>query len=147
MAQSHKRTSERVIEGVLFSSAFITILVTLSIIFILLSGAFSFFSEISIIDFITDSEWTPTFAEKHYGILPLLSGTLLTTIISVLIAVPMGVTIAIYLIYINRVTHLVIKALFFSNIFQILEFDNILNINIAYGYIYKIITRLKWVTL
>lgn len=97
MAQSHKRISERIIEGTLFSSAFITIAITLSIIFILVSGAFSFFKEISLIDFITDVEWTPTFAEKHYGIWPLLSGTLLTTLIAVVIAVPVGITIAIYL--------------------------------------------------
>jgi len=95
--QSQKRLGERIIEGTLFSSAFITITFTLSIIFVLISGAYSFFNEISIIDFLTDTEWTPNFTEKHYGIWPLLTGTILITIISVIIAVPMGVTIAIYL--------------------------------------------------
>ena len=97
MAQSNKRIGEKIIEGTLFSSAFVTIAVTISIIFILLSGAFSFFKEISVIEFLTDTEWTPTFADKHYGILPLLFGTILTTLIAVVIAVPMGVTIAVYL--------------------------------------------------
>src|SRR5690606_385886 len=47
--------------------------------------------------FLFDSEWTPLFADKHYGILPLLSGTLLTTFIATLTAVPLGIIIAVYL--------------------------------------------------
>lgn len=97
MAITRKRTSERFIESLLTFSGLITILVTICIVFILLSGAFSFFKEISLWEFFTSTEWTPTFSEKHYGILPLLAGTILTTGISTVIAVPMGVTIAIYL--------------------------------------------------
>lgn len=92
-----KRTGERFIESLLTFSGLITILVTICIIFILLNGAFSFFKEISLYEFITSSEWTPTFSDKHYGILPLLAGTFLTTSIATCIAVPMGVTIAVYL--------------------------------------------------
>jgi len=77
--------------------SFITILTTLGIIFILLFQTISFFKEVSIWDFFTDSQWTPLFAEKHFGILPLLSGTLLISFIALLFALPIGLSIAIYL--------------------------------------------------
>ena len=56
-----------------------------------------FFNEVSIIDFLTDTQWTPLFANKHFGILPLISGTILTTIIAISVSLPIGLTIAIYL--------------------------------------------------
>ena len=56
-----------------------------------------FFQVVSIFDFITDTQWTPLFSQKHYGILPLLSGTFLTTAIAVAVALPIGLSIAIYL--------------------------------------------------
>jgi phosphate transport system permease protein len=59
--------------------------------------AFKFFSEVSIVEFFTDTEWTPLFTKKRYGILPLLSGTLLTSFIAILVALPIGLAIAIYL--------------------------------------------------
>jgi len=91
------RIGERIIEGLLALCAFITLGTTLGIIFILGDEAVKFFSEVSIIKFFTDTQWTPLFAKKHYGILALLSGTLLTTIIAVLVAVPIGLCVAIYL--------------------------------------------------
>lgn len=75
----------------------ITVLTTLSIIIILAIDTFKFFGEVSIIDFFTDTQWTPLFSDKHFGILPLLSGTLLTTTIAIVFAVPIGLVIAIYL--------------------------------------------------
>lgn len=78
-------------------SALLTILVTLGIIWVLFSESLSFFSEVSVWDFLTDTEWTPLFTQKHYGILPLLSGTLLTTSIAIATAMPFGLIIAIYL--------------------------------------------------
>lgn len=75
----------------------LTIAVTLGIIYVLFSESLSFFSEVSIWDFLTDTEWTPLFTQKHYGILPLLSGTLLTTGIAIATAMPFGLVIAIYL--------------------------------------------------
>ena len=77
--------------------SFITVLTTLSIIIVLAIDTFKFFGEVSIIDFFTDTQWTPLFSDKHFGILPLLSGTLLTTTIAILFAVPVGLIIAIYL--------------------------------------------------
>lgn len=91
------KVSEKVIEKVLAACALLTILTTVGIILILLIEAISFFSEVSIVDFLTDTQWTPLFAQKSYGILPLLSGTFLTTIIALSVALPVGLTIAIYL--------------------------------------------------
>ena len=91
------RVKEKIIEGVLLFFALITIFTTLGIIWVLLSESFLFFKEVSIVDFITDSQWTPLFAQKHFGIMPLLTGTLLTTFVAILVALPLGLTIAIYL--------------------------------------------------
>ena len=86
-----------VIERTLLGSALITIAVTVGIILVLSFEAFAFFSEVSILDFFTDTQWTPLFSEKHFGILPLLSGTLLTSFIAVAFAVPVGLSISIYI--------------------------------------------------
>lgn len=92
-----RKIKENIIEKLLFFCAFITILTTIGIVFILAYQAFGFFKEVSIVDFLTDPEWTPLFSEKHFGILPLLSGTLLTSFIALLFALPIGLSIAIYL--------------------------------------------------
>jgi phosphate transport system permease protein len=91
------RRSERVIEFALRCCGAVGVLTTVGIIWVLVSESISFFSEVSIFQFLTDTQWTPLFAEKHFGILPLLSGTLLTTLIAVAVALPLGLTIAIYL--------------------------------------------------
>jgi phosphate transport system permease protein len=91
------RTKERIIEGIMMCCSFVTVLTTLGIILVLLLDSIEFFSEVSIVDFLTDTQWTPLFSEKHFGILPLLSGTLLTTTIAIAVAVPVGLIIAVYL--------------------------------------------------
>jgi len=91
------RRSEKFIEGGLALSGIVTILTTIGIIWVLLSESILFFSKVSLFDFLTDSQWTPLFTQKHYGILPLLSGTLLVTFIAILVAMPLGLVIAIYL--------------------------------------------------
>ena len=91
------KNKEYFIELLLKFSALITILTTISILWVLLSESFSFFKEVSLIEFFTDTQWTPLFANKHFGILPLISGTLLTTLVAILVALPVGITIAIYL--------------------------------------------------
>ena len=92
-----RKIRELIIEKSLFSSALITILVTIGIIVVLSIEAVSFFREVSIVDFFTDTHWTPLFTEKHFGILPLLSGTLLTSFIAIAVALPIGLSISIYL--------------------------------------------------
>jgi phosphate transport system permease protein len=91
------RLSEKIIESFLLLSAAITILVTAGIIWVLLSESVAFFQEVSLVEFLTAREWTPLFAQKQFGIMPLLAGTLLTTIIAIAVALPIGLTIAVYL--------------------------------------------------
>ena len=91
------RIKEKIIEGIMMCCSFVTVLTTLGIILVLLVDSIKFFSEVSIVDFLTDTQWTPLFSEKHFGILPLLSGTLLTTTIAIVVAVPVGLIIAVYL--------------------------------------------------
>jgi phosphate transport system permease protein len=88
---------EKIIEKLLLASSLITILTTIGIISVLIFQTIGFFREVSIIDFFTDTEWTPLFDNKKFGIIALMSGTILTTLIAMLVAVPMGLIIAIYL--------------------------------------------------
>src|SRR5690606_14252916 len=89
--------SEKFIELLMILCSLISVLTTVGIILVLSVDTIKFFAEVSFWEFITDTQWTPLFEEKHFGILPLLSGTVLTTIIATLIAVPVGVSIAVYL--------------------------------------------------
>lgn len=88
---------EKIIEKLLFICSFITILTTLGIIVVLLYESVLFFKDVSLLEFLTDTEWTPLFAQKRFGILPLISGTLLTSLIAIAVALPVGLTIAVYL--------------------------------------------------
>jgi phosphate transport system permease protein len=92
-----RKAVEKIIEYGLAFSGIITVLTTVGITWVLLSESWSFFASVPLSEFLFDTEWTPLFAEKHYGILPLLSGTLLTTIIALSTALPLGLIIAIYL--------------------------------------------------
>jgi phosphate transport system permease protein len=91
------KIKEKLIEGLLFFCGSIGVLTTVGIVYVLFSESFDFFTKVSLFDFFTDKQWTPLFAEKHFGILPLISGTLLTTFIAIIVALPIGLSIAIYL--------------------------------------------------
>jgi phosphate transport system permease protein len=92
-----KRSGEKIIEKALAFSGLITILTTIGIIWVLISESWGFFAEVPLRHFLFDTEWTPLFTQKRYGILPLLAGTFLTTIIAILTALPIGIVIAVYL--------------------------------------------------
>jgi phosphate transport system permease protein len=92
-----QKLKEYFIERALFFSAAITIFITIGIILVLTIESINFFGEVSIWEFITEKEWTPLFAQKKFGIAPLLAGTLLTTLIAISVALPIGLSIAIYL--------------------------------------------------
>ncbi len=91
------KKKEKIIKYFLFSFAAVSVLTTLGIIWILVSEAYVFFKEVSLWEFLTGTEWTPLFANKRFGILPLVAGTMLTTLIAIAFALPFGLTIAIYL--------------------------------------------------
>jgi phosphate transport system permease protein len=95
--QKRARPKERVIEMLLFLAAFSSVIVTASIVFILVYESATFFANVPIVDFLTDTMWTPLFSNPRYGILPLLSGTLLSTAVALVVAVPLGLIAAIYL--------------------------------------------------
>lgn len=88
---------DRVIELLLLAAGLIAVFTTLAIVAILLIESSAFFKHVSIVEFLTDTMWTPLFADAHYGILPLVAGTLTTTVVALLVAVPIGTLIAIYL--------------------------------------------------
>src|SRR6185436_2038517 len=88
---------ERIVQVLLFMCAMVSVLTTVGIIIILSIQAFEFFKEVPIWKFLTDTQWTPLFSDQHFGILPLLSGTFLTSVIALLVSVPLGLVIAIYL--------------------------------------------------
>lgn len=88
---------ERLIESVLFLAAFSAVLITLAIVAILLYESMTFFRHVSIIEFLTGTVWTPLFEDAHYGVLPLVSGTLVTSAVALIVAIPVGTVIAIYL--------------------------------------------------
>lgn len=91
------RIKEKIIESFLGLAAFITVFITLAIVWVLLSESIGFFQEVSIFRFLSEKEWTPLFADKKFGILPLVSGTFLTTFIAISVALPLGLTAAVYL--------------------------------------------------
>jgi len=88
---------ERIIEAILFFAAFVSVATTLGIVFILFYESLAFFRHVPLVDFLTDTMWTPLFSEPRYGIAPLLLGTVVTSAVALFVAVPVGTVIAIYL--------------------------------------------------
>jgi phosphate transport system permease protein len=93
----YRKTRDRIIELVLLAAGLVAVFTTVAIVFILFYESTFFFEHVSVKDFITDTMWTPLFADARYGILPLVSGTLTVTGVAVLVAIPVGTIIAIYL--------------------------------------------------
>ena len=92
-----RHASERVIEGLLFAAAAVSVLTTIGIVYVLVSESIQFFQNVSIVDFLTDTQWTPLFDDAHFGIMVLVSGTVVSSLVALLVAIPMGTIIAIYL--------------------------------------------------
>lgn len=88
---------ERAIEGLLFLAAFVSVFTTTAIVYILISESWAFFQHVALTDFLFDTQWTPLFDDAHYGIMVLLSGTITSSVVALLVAVPLGTIIAIYL--------------------------------------------------
>lgn len=98
LAKNIKRNfKEHVIEFILMLAALSAVATTLSIVGILVHESLAFFKTVSIFEFLTDNQWTPLFEDAHYGIMPLVSGTLTTSMIALLVAVPIGTIGAIFL--------------------------------------------------
>lgn len=92
-----RNVKERVIEFILMLAALSAVATTFAIVTILVVESLGFFKTVSIIDFFTDTQWTPLFEDAHYGIMPLIAGTLTTSFIALSVAIPVGTIGAIYL--------------------------------------------------
>lgn len=92
-----RRLVETVIRYLLLACGLVSILTTIGIVAVLLFESIQFFREVSIIEFLTDTQWTPLFTDKHFGIWPLVAGTFLTSAIALAVALPLGLLSAIYL--------------------------------------------------
>ncbi|MBW4612774.1 MAG: phosphate ABC transporter permease subunit PstC [Desmonostoc vinosum HA7617-LM4] len=88
---------EKIVAVILFACALVSVLTTFGIVIIIFQETFSFFQEVSFAEFFLDTKWTPLFADRHFGIWPLMSGTFLTTAIAMAVAIPLGLSSAIYL--------------------------------------------------
>ncbi len=98
IAQRRARVlKERAIEMVLFLAALVSVFTTVGIVYILVKESVVFFQQVSIVSFLTDTQWTPLFDDQHFGIIVLLSGTLTSSAVALSIAIPLGTIIAIYL--------------------------------------------------
>ena len=91
-----RRTGEFVIEWFLRACSSLSVVTTAGIITVLSIESVLFFKEVSLSQLLCDTEWTPLFLDKHFGIWPLLAGTLLTSFIALSFSVPAGLIIAIY---------------------------------------------------
>ncbi|MET0388456.1 MAG: phosphate ABC transporter permease subunit PstC [Polyangiales bacterium] len=94
--------SERIAELLVAACGLVTVLTTLGILGVLAVECLAFFREISLGQLLFDSQWTPLFADKHFGIWPLLSGTLLTSLIAIGVALPLGLLAAIFMSELTR---------------------------------------------
>ena len=97
---SHRRSRilrEKVIELVLFLAALVSVFTTVGIVYVLVKESVVFFQAVPITQFLTDTQWTPLFDDAHFGIMVLLSGTFTSSAVALVIAIPLGTIIAIYL--------------------------------------------------
>ena len=92
-----RHRKERLIGAVLFLCSVVTIVTTLGIVAVLLLESLSFFRNVSIVEFLTNTRWTPLFTDKNFGVLPLLTGSVLIALGAAAVALPLGLAAAIYL--------------------------------------------------
>lgn len=88
---------EKIVTAILFSCAIVSVFTSFGIILIIFSETISFFQEVSLAQFFLDTRWTPLFAQRHFGIWPLLNGTFSTSFVAMAVAIPLGLSSAIYL--------------------------------------------------
>ncbi|MFM7597752.1 MAG: PstC family ABC transporter permease, partial [Actinomycetota bacterium] len=97
LRQTKRRLGESLIKGILVLAAAVSLFTTFGIVISVLIPSLEFFAEIPLTEFLFTTTWTPLFANPQYGVLPLVMGTLVITIIAVAVAIPLGLGSAIYL--------------------------------------------------
>jgi phosphate transport system permease protein len=97
LSSAQTRFGEGLLKKLFFFCALLSVLTTVSVIGILAFETYNFFQKVPMLDFLTGTRWTPLLEPKHYGILPLISGTVLIVLGAALVALPVGVASAVYL--------------------------------------------------
>src|SRR3989304_5129492 len=92
-----QRIRELAIEKALRLCALASILTTIGIVLVLIFETFSFFEEVPILEFLTGTTWAPMYQPQHFGVLPLINGTLMIAVGAAVIAIPLGIASAVYL--------------------------------------------------
>jgi phosphate transport system permease protein len=89
--------SEKIVGIVLATCGALSILTTVGIVIILIQEAMIFFGQVRLQDFLLGTHWSALFKNPQFGVLPLVGGTLMITLISMLVSIPLGLMSAIYL--------------------------------------------------
>jgi phosphate transport system permease protein len=92
-----RKLRQRIIKTLLMACAYLSVLTTFGIVFVLIFETINFFREVSIVEFLTSTRWSPSFTNPQFGIIVLICGTLLTTLVAIAFAVPVGLLAAIFL--------------------------------------------------
>lgn len=95
--QRARTFGENLIRILLFAAANISVFTTAGIVLALATDTVSFFAEVPLWRYLTETQWTPLFSNQRFGVWPLVTATLLTSFIAMLVAIPFGLVIAIYL--------------------------------------------------
>ncbi|MGE0595753.1 MAG: phosphate ABC transporter permease subunit PstC [Hyphomonadaceae bacterium] len=95
--QRRVRWGEQALEALLFAAAAAAVAVVVGIVYIVVSESAKFFAQVPVVEFLTSTVWTPLFDNPQYGIAPLLTGTFMSTLVALAVAVPLGLLVAIYL--------------------------------------------------
>ena len=97
LGAARPRWGEKVVEGALFLCALLSVAVTAGILVALVGPSIQFFEEVGIGEFLTGDQWSPLFSEPKFGVLPLVAGTLVTTVCALAVCIPFGLGAAVWL--------------------------------------------------
>jgi phosphate transport system permease protein len=97
LRQKHVRSTERAIQAGLFLCALLSVVTTAGIIWVLAQETLNFFRQVSVVSFLTGTQWTPLFQPSSFGVLPLVGGTLMIVVGAALVAIPLGLGTGIFL--------------------------------------------------
>ncbi|WP_326728168.1 phosphate ABC transporter permease subunit PstC [Streptomyces phaeochromogenes] len=97
LKRSQPRYGEKAIKVLLVAASLVSVLTTIGIVIALIPPAADFFGKVKFGDFISGTNWAPLFKPPHFGVIPLVTGTLMVTLIALLVSVPLGLGAAVYL--------------------------------------------------
>ena len=94
---ARRRLMAQIMRALLFLSAALSVFITTAIVIILVRESWDFFRQVQLTDFLFGTMWTPVFSDPQFGVLPLLLATLQTAALAMIIAIPFGLIMSIYL--------------------------------------------------